>query len=81
MKKLTLRLIHLNLQDTLIHTGGDAFNSVCAFYSRHKNTICIRPEFKIHKYQILEVCELKNPVVIFGDAFSIDTWDKKVYGV
>ncbi len=80
-----MRLFHLplNLQQGLIHTGKeDVSNTVCAFYSKHKNAICIRPEYRDMEAQIVVFTYgilPEAPTVIYGDAFGVDTWDQRMH--
>ena len=76
-----LQVMMLNLQDLLIHTGEpNVSNAVVAFFNRHKSLLVVRPEFQDYADYICEILEEGGEHVmdiIHGDAFSIDTWDKK----
>lgn len=68
----------VNLQQTLIHTGGDSINTIAAFYQLHNNVLIIRPEYRRFAPEIVGTIGAKDPQLIYGDSFTLDTWDKRL---
>lgn len=85
-KQNAMKFHHLmvNLQEGIIHTGEtNVSNAIVAIYHLSKSVLVIRPEFGQFKTQIEEFIfenqKVKFDEIIFGDGFSIDTWDKEIH--
>ena len=87
MKKL--KLLSLNLQQTLVYVKGGNDLSVVAVHDKHKSLLLIHlvididPKRKIDKLttkikSLLKKNDLEFKDVIYGDAFGCDTWDNKI---
>lgn len=78
---MKLYQLPLNLQQGIIHTNKeDVSNTVCAFYSRYKSLLVVRPEYRDLGGQIKKMVEDLyggEYTLIYGGSFSIDTWDNR----
>ena len=74
-----LRKLEVNLQQSIIWTGReDVCNTICAITQKHRNLVVISLEDIAIEKQILAICGIENPNVIYGDSFRIDTWDRRI---
>ena len=74
-----LRKLEVNLQQSIIWTGReDVSNTICAITHKYRNLVVIRVEYVDIERQILAICGIENPNVIYGDSFRIDTWDRRI---
>ena len=82
MTRLDLFHLPFNLQQGAIHTGREnVCNTVCAIYDQNKKVVVIAPEYRDFELQIYDFILSKisgTPSIIYGDCFSVDTWDKKI---
>ena len=84
-----MKHLQLNLQQGVIFHSEDPnlVNAICAFYNRHRTILMIRAGFQsmeteIMNYAIEHILDNNGRQTIwdiyYGDAFSIDTWDKRL---
>lgn len=82
MKKLNLFHLPFNLQQGAIHTGKEhVCNTVCAIYDKNKEVVVISPVYRAYELHIYHFLLSKIdgvPSIIYGDSFSLDTWDRKI---
>ena len=82
MKKL--KFLWLNLNQFIVYQDEPTVvNAVVAIGSTHREVIVIRPEYREWRAGILKVIEEKLLVigsysVLYGDSFTVDTWDQKI---
>ena len=76
-----LKLLPLNLQQTLVYEDKQVFNAVHAIHSKQKNIVAIRIEHDSEVDEIMELLTASGLVcdnIIVGDGFHADTWDEKI---
>ena len=78
-----LRFLWLNLNQFVVYYDKpNTVNAVVAIGSKHKQLLIIRPEYRNEEKQIVAVIRyvtnMSKYTLLYGDSFTIDTWDHKI---
>jgi hypothetical protein len=76
-----LKLLQINLQQTLVYKDENTYNAIHAIHDKYKGIVVVRVEYYKMTNEIKEllmVVGLECKDVIFGDGFGCDTWDNKI---